>query len=137
MVTKRQDPAPGPAHAPGCTGRLPDLSGLDLAALRGIDHPVLAEVIEGLVERVTHPAWVGLRVCGGGDAGRWLLGRCPRPRASSAGGAGFCCSVSVLCGVVPRRSVSSARRVRAIAAVLGGRALVLRGHSAVSPPHRP
>ncbi|WP_046776124.1 FxSxx-COOH cyclophane-containing RiPP peptide [Streptomyces yangpuensis] len=56
MVTKRQDVAP--ATAPGCPGRLPDLSGLDLAALRGIDHPVLAEVIEGLVERVTHPAEV-------------------------------------------------------------------------------
>ncbi|MGW0390956.1 FxSxx-COOH cyclophane-containing RiPP peptide [Streptomyces sp. NPDC003042] len=39
-----------------CPGQLPDLSGLDLAALRGIDHPVLAEVIEGMVERVTHPA---------------------------------------------------------------------------------
>ncbi|MEU6891608.1 FxSxx-COOH cyclophane-containing RiPP peptide [Streptomyces sp. NPDC046557] len=37
-------------------GRLPDLSGLDLAELRGIGHPVLAQVIEGLVERVTHPA---------------------------------------------------------------------------------
>ncbi|APU42150.1 FxSxx-COOH cyclophane-containing RiPP peptide [Streptomyces sp. NPDC056254] len=54
MVTKRRDTAP--ATAPGCPGRLPDLSGLDLAALRGIDHPVLAQVIEGLVERVTHPA---------------------------------------------------------------------------------
>ncbi|MEU6310119.1 FxSxx-COOH cyclophane-containing RiPP peptide [Streptomyces sp. NPDC047014] len=53
MVTKRQDVE---AAAPACSGQLPDLSGLDLAALRGIDHPVLAEVIEGLVERVTHPA---------------------------------------------------------------------------------
>ncbi|MGW5846718.1 FxSxx-COOH cyclophane-containing RiPP peptide [Streptomyces sp. NPDC055254] len=35
---------------------MPDLSGLDLAELRGIDHPVLAAVIEGMVERVTHPA---------------------------------------------------------------------------------
>ncbi len=52
MVTKRQDMA----AAPGCPGRLPDLSGLDLAALRGIDHPVLAQVIEGMIERVTHPA---------------------------------------------------------------------------------
>lgn len=56
MVTKRQDVA-ATAPAPGCPGRsLPDLSGLDLAALRGIDHPVLAQVIEGMVERVTHPA---------------------------------------------------------------------------------
>ncbi|MFE0577528.1 MULTISPECIES: FxSxx-COOH cyclophane-containing RiPP peptide [unclassified Streptomyces] len=55
MVTKRQDVVPA-ATGTGCPGRLPDLSGLDLAALRGIDHPVLAEVIEGLVERVAHPA---------------------------------------------------------------------------------
>ncbi|MER5868707.1 FxSxx-COOH cyclophane-containing RiPP peptide [Streptomyces sp. NPDC002044] len=55
MVTQRQEP---PA-ARACPGRrLPDLSGLDLAALRGIDHPVLAAVIEGMVERVTHPAEV-------------------------------------------------------------------------------
>ncbi|MFF3019536.1 FxSxx-COOH cyclophane-containing RiPP peptide [Streptomyces sp. NPDC057939] len=53
MVTGRQETA---ATARPCPGRLPDLSGLDLAALRGIDHPVLAEVIEGMVERVTHPA---------------------------------------------------------------------------------
>ncbi|MEV7519708.1 FxSxx-COOH cyclophane-containing RiPP peptide [Streptomyces sp. NPDC091371] len=39
-----------------CPGGLPDLSALDLATLRGIDHPVLAQVIEGMVERVTHPA---------------------------------------------------------------------------------
>ncbi|MEU2395526.1 FxSxx-COOH cyclophane-containing RiPP peptide [Streptomyces sp. NPDC007369] len=45
----------GPAPA-ACAARLPDLSGYDLAALRGIDHPVLARVIEGMVERVTHPA---------------------------------------------------------------------------------
>lgn len=53
MVTKDQDVAVA-VHK--CPGRLPDLSGLDLAALRGIDHPVLAQVIEGMVERVTHPA---------------------------------------------------------------------------------
>ncbi|MFB6477921.1 FxSxx-COOH cyclophane-containing RiPP peptide [Streptomyces virginiae] len=53
MVTKQQEVE---AATPGCPGRLPDLSGLDLAALRGIDHPVLARVIEGMVERVTHPA---------------------------------------------------------------------------------
>ncbi|MFD3868771.1 FxSxx-COOH cyclophane-containing RiPP peptide [Streptomyces sp. NPDC058623] len=53
MVTGRQNV---PAVPRPCPGRLPDLSGLDLAALRGIDHPVLAEVIEGMVERVTHPA---------------------------------------------------------------------------------
>ncbi|AKL67838.1 FxSxx-COOH protein [Streptomyces goshikiensis] len=40
----------------GCAGGLPDLSGLDLAALRGIEHPVLAQVIAGMVQRVTHPA---------------------------------------------------------------------------------
>ncbi|MFJ6936737.1 FxSxx-COOH cyclophane-containing RiPP peptide [Streptomyces sp. NPDC101132] len=53
MVTTRHEPA-------GRAGRglLPDLSGLDLATLRGIDHAVLAEVIEGMVERVSHPAEV-------------------------------------------------------------------------------
>ncbi|MFD3697486.1 FxSxx-COOH cyclophane-containing RiPP peptide [Streptomyces sp. NPDC058646] len=55
MVTKRQDVSATASRA-DCPGRLPDLSGLDLAALRGIDHPVLAQVIEGMVERVTHPA---------------------------------------------------------------------------------
>ncbi|MFJ3926866.1 FxSxx-COOH cyclophane-containing RiPP peptide [Streptomyces sp. NPDC090022] len=53
-MTKYQK-GPG-ARAAQCPAPLPDLSGLDLAALRGIDHPVLAEVIEGMVERVTHPA---------------------------------------------------------------------------------
>ncbi|RKT06867.1 FXSXX-COOH protein [Streptomyces sp. 3211.6] len=55
MVTGRQEVAAPPEPRP-CAGQLPDLSGLDLTALRGIAHPVLAEVIEGLVERVTHPA---------------------------------------------------------------------------------
>ncbi|MFF5704726.1 FxSxx-COOH cyclophane-containing RiPP peptide [Streptomyces sp. NPDC012794] len=58
MMTGRQEAA-GPRPARPCPGPgpgLPDLSGLDLAALRGIDHPVLAEVIAGLVDRVTHPA---------------------------------------------------------------------------------
>lgn len=55
MVTTNQETAvAAPSHK--CPARLPDLSGLDLAALRGIDHPVLAQVIEGMVERVTHPA---------------------------------------------------------------------------------
>ncbi|MEU9300696.1 FxSxx-COOH cyclophane-containing RiPP peptide [Streptomyces sp. NPDC048269] len=53
MVTKDQDVA---VAVQRCPGGLPDLSGLDLAALRGIDHPVLAQVIEGMVERVTNPA---------------------------------------------------------------------------------
>ncbi|MEV6688626.1 FxSxx-COOH cyclophane-containing RiPP peptide [Streptomyces sp. NPDC051578] len=53
MVTQDQEV---PTARRECGGRLPDLSGLDLAGLRGIGHPVLAEVIEGLVERVTHPA---------------------------------------------------------------------------------
>ncbi|MEU9375269.1 FxSxx-COOH cyclophane-containing RiPP peptide [Streptomyces sp. NPDC048255] len=58
MVTKRQDVSAATSRTE-CPGRrLPDLSGLDLAALRGIDHPVLAQVIEGMVERVTHPAEV-------------------------------------------------------------------------------
>ncbi|MEW2414006.1 FxSxx-COOH cyclophane-containing RiPP peptide [Streptomyces sp. NPDC046866] len=51
--------APGPTQTPagyGCGGGLPDLSGFDLAALRGIEHPVLARVIEGLLERVRDPA---------------------------------------------------------------------------------
>ncbi|MEV7614986.1 FxSxx-COOH cyclophane-containing RiPP peptide [Streptomyces sp. NPDC089799] len=55
MVTDSQYTADGVA-ARRCPGELPDLSGFDLAALRGIDHPVLAEVIESMVERVTHPA---------------------------------------------------------------------------------
>ncbi|WP_330332581.1 FxSxx-COOH protein [Streptomyces sp. NBC_00536] len=53
MVTKHQE-----VVARRCSGQLPDLSGLDLATLRGIDHPVLADVVEGMVERVTHPAEV-------------------------------------------------------------------------------
>ncbi|MEV0409855.1 FxSxx-COOH cyclophane-containing RiPP peptide [Streptomyces sp. NPDC050448] len=53
MVTRQQEVE---TAASACPGQLPDLSGFDLAALRGIDHPVLARVIEGMVERVTHPA---------------------------------------------------------------------------------
>lgn len=49
-------PAPQGPAVHGCGGGLPDLSGFDLAALRGIEHPVLARVIEGLVERVRDPA---------------------------------------------------------------------------------
>lgn len=59
MVSGRQEAAAATAAAAParpCPGRLPDLSGFDLAALRGIGHPVLAEVIEGMVDRVTHPA---------------------------------------------------------------------------------
>ncbi|RSS62843.1 FxSxx-COOH cyclophane-containing RiPP peptide [Streptomyces sp. WAC06614] len=41
-----------------CGGELPDLSGVDLRELRGIEHPVLAEVLDGLVERVLRPAEV-------------------------------------------------------------------------------
>ncbi|MCB5180388.1 FxSxx-COOH cyclophane-containing RiPP peptide [Streptomyces antimicrobicus] len=37
---------------------MPDLSRVELRELRGIGHPVLAEVIEGLVERVLRPAEV-------------------------------------------------------------------------------
>ncbi|MFI5616321.1 FxSxx-COOH cyclophane-containing RiPP peptide [Streptomyces sp. NPDC051567] len=55
-MTGRRNATAQQPQARGCPGRLPDLSGFDLAALRGIDHPVLAEVIEGMVERVTHPA---------------------------------------------------------------------------------
>ncbi|MEV7420607.1 hypothetical protein [Streptomyces sp. NPDC089919] len=51
MVTSDRETAARP-----CRGLLPDLSGLELTALRGIDHAVLAEVIEALVDRVTHPA---------------------------------------------------------------------------------
>ncbi|MER7462119.1 FxSxx-COOH cyclophane-containing RiPP peptide [Streptomyces sp. NPDC097981] len=53
MVTRQQE---AETAASACPAQLPDLSGCDLAALRGIDHPVLARVIEGMVERVTHPA---------------------------------------------------------------------------------
>ncbi|MER5772795.1 FxSxx-COOH cyclophane-containing RiPP peptide [Streptomyces sp. NPDC002039] len=53
MVTGRQEATTGVRR---CPGRLPDLSGLDLTALRKIEHPVLAEVMKGMVERVTHPA---------------------------------------------------------------------------------
>ncbi|AZM91140.1 MULTISPECIES: FxSxx-COOH cyclophane-containing RiPP peptide [Streptomyces] len=58
MGTGRQEAAaPSPARpCPGPRPGLPDLTGIDLAALRGIDHPVLAEIIDGLVDRVTHPA---------------------------------------------------------------------------------
>ncbi|MFE2143913.1 FxSxx-COOH cyclophane-containing RiPP peptide [Streptomyces sp. NPDC059456] len=57
MVTRQQEAETEGSAGPGpCSGPLPDLSGFDLAALRGIDHPVLARVIEGMVERVTHPA---------------------------------------------------------------------------------
>ncbi|MBW5482298.1 FxSxx-COOH cyclophane-containing RiPP peptide [Streptomyces bambusae] len=41
-----------------CAGELPDVSGWGLSELRGVGHPVLAEVIEGLVERVLRPAEV-------------------------------------------------------------------------------
>ncbi|QES48283.1 FXSXX-COOH protein [Streptomyces venezuelae] len=59
-MTKNQEVSDSAAAAEAvnraCPGPLPDLSGFDLAALRSIDHPVLAEVIAGMVERVTHPA---------------------------------------------------------------------------------
>ncbi|MEV8531047.1 FxSxx-COOH cyclophane-containing RiPP peptide [Streptomyces sp. NPDC051211] len=56
MMTRNQAPTDTAAEGRRCPARLPDLSRFDLAALRGIDHPVLAEVIESMVERVTHPA---------------------------------------------------------------------------------
>ncbi|WP_431036727.1 FxSxx-COOH cyclophane-containing RiPP peptide [Streptomyces sp. P6-2-1] len=37
--------------APGTPEALPDLTALDLRALRALDHPVLGEVIDGLRER--------------------------------------------------------------------------------------
>lgn len=43
------------AGAPGATGELPDLLGLDLEALRTMDHPVLAEVVADLRGRVEQP----------------------------------------------------------------------------------
>ncbi|MCX4528035.1 MULTISPECIES: FxSxx-COOH cyclophane-containing RiPP peptide [unclassified Streptomyces] len=55
MVTRQHGSGKAVRNA-GCAGELPDLSGLDLAALREIEHPVLAQVIAGMVERVTHPA---------------------------------------------------------------------------------
>ncbi|WP_405723397.1 FxSxx-COOH protein [Streptomyces sp. NBC_01537] len=41
-----------------CAGRLPDLTGVDLEALRTLDHPVLSEVIEHLVQRALDPEGV-------------------------------------------------------------------------------
>ncbi|MBE8472571.1 FXSXX-COOH protein [Streptomyces sp. 3R004] len=41
--------------ATACATRLVDLSGVDLTALRGLDHPVLADVIEDLLDRVVDP----------------------------------------------------------------------------------
>jgi FXSXX-COOH protein len=37
--------------APGQAEALPDLTALDLGALRALDHPVLGEVLDGLRER--------------------------------------------------------------------------------------
>ncbi|ASY32803.1 MULTISPECIES: FxSxx-COOH cyclophane-containing RiPP peptide [unclassified Streptomyces] len=37
--------------APGQAEALPDLTALDLRALRALDHPVLSEVLDGLRER--------------------------------------------------------------------------------------
>ncbi|EGJ74764.1 hypothetical protein STTU_1975 [Streptomyces sp. Tu6071] len=37
--------------APGQDEALPDLTALDLRALRALDHPVLSEVLDGLRER--------------------------------------------------------------------------------------
>lgn len=50
----RKDGA-GEPGAPGATGELPDLLGLDLEALRTMDHPVLAEVVADLRGRVEQP----------------------------------------------------------------------------------
>lgn len=50
----RKDGAGAPG-APGATGELPDLLGLDLEALRTMDHPVLAEVVADLRGRVEQP----------------------------------------------------------------------------------
>ncbi|MEV7087097.1 FxSxx-COOH cyclophane-containing RiPP peptide [Streptomyces sp. NPDC093085] len=40
---------------PGGAGDLPDLLGLDLAALRTLDHPVLTEVMDDLRDRAAGP----------------------------------------------------------------------------------
>lgn len=40
---------------PGTAGALPDLLGLDLEALRTLDHPVLAEVVADLRGRAEQP----------------------------------------------------------------------------------
>ncbi|WP_393060438.1 FxSxx-COOH cyclophane-containing RiPP peptide [Streptomyces sp. LN549] len=40
---------------PGGAGALPDLLGLDLEALRTLDHPVLAEVVADLRGRAEQP----------------------------------------------------------------------------------
>nr|WTB33629.1 FxSxx-COOH protein [Streptomyces sp. NBC_00830] len=45
-------PGAGPGHEPGA---LPDLLGLDLEALRTLDHPVLSAVVADLRERVEQP----------------------------------------------------------------------------------
>ncbi|WP_406454746.1 FxSxx-COOH protein [Streptomyces sp. NBC_00876] len=51
----RDDGAGTAGGAPGTTGELPDLLGLDLAALRTLDHPVLAAVVADLRGRSEQP----------------------------------------------------------------------------------
>ncbi|MER5948321.1 FXSXX-COOH protein [Streptomyces sp. NPDC001904] len=51
--------APDHTAAPAdCAGRLVDLRGFDLAELRDLDHPVLAEVIDDLLARIVDPVSV-------------------------------------------------------------------------------
>ncbi|MEU3185409.1 FxSxx-COOH cyclophane-containing RiPP peptide [Streptomyces sp. NPDC006923] len=45
----------GEAGAPDGPGALPDLLGLDLAALRTLTHPVLTEVVADLRDRAEQP----------------------------------------------------------------------------------
>ncbi|AXG82862.1 FXSXX-COOH protein [Streptomyces paludis] len=52
-LTDLTDP-PDPSGPPGPSG-LPDLLGLDLAALRTLDHPVLAAVVADLRGRAEQP----------------------------------------------------------------------------------
>ncbi|WNI22481.1 FxSxx-COOH cyclophane-containing RiPP peptide [Streptomyces sp. ITFR-16] len=51
----RNDGTGGTGGTPGATGELPDLLGLDLEALRTLDHPVLAEVVADLRGRAEEP----------------------------------------------------------------------------------
>lgn len=51
----RNEAAGATGEVSGAPGELPDLLGLDLEALRTLDHPVLAEVVADLRGRAEEP----------------------------------------------------------------------------------